>query len=183
MHGADEVVELSARKASLAPGCPVAADVTGVGPATDRRERDAQVARSLRAREHELAAVAWKHCTRGHVVGLVVVGFVSDFRGPLERRRRTAGQPLRRTWMLLSSAGGDERLSAAELCGRFLGRRAPREVRKERSKSVARPQPAARRANVGSVPSGPACRARREGPATCVCKRNCTHNDFKLDIT
>ena len=50
---ADEVVELVAREAALAAGGAVAAEVAGVGPAADRRERDAQVAGGLRAREHE----------------------------------------------------------------------------------------------------------------------------------
>jgi len=83
VHRADEVVELSAREAPLAAGCPVAADVPGVGPATNRRERDAQVARGLRTREDELSAVAWEHCTRGHVLGLVVFGWLLVFRAPL----------------------------------------------------------------------------------------------------
>ena len=49
----DEVVELVAGEAPLAAGRPVAADVPGVGPAADRRQRDAEVAGCLRAREHE----------------------------------------------------------------------------------------------------------------------------------
>ena len=58
LHRGDEVVELGAREAPLAAGGPVAVDVAGVRPAAHGRERDAQVARGLGAREHELAVVA-----------------------------------------------------------------------------------------------------------------------------
>jgi hypothetical protein len=58
LHRGDEVVELIAREAALAAGRPVAVDVAGVGPATDRGERDADVAGRLGAREDELP-VAW----------------------------------------------------------------------------------------------------------------------------
>ncbi len=58
LHRGDELVELVAREAALAAGRPVAVDVAGVGPAADRRQRDADVARRLGAREDELA-VCW----------------------------------------------------------------------------------------------------------------------------
>src|SRR5207244_1072150 len=66
VHRRDELVELVAGEAPLAAGRPVAADVARVGPAADCCERHAQVARRLRAREDELAGVAWEHCAGGH---------------------------------------------------------------------------------------------------------------------
>ena len=53
LQRAYEVVELIAREASLATGCSVAADVAGVGPASNGCQRDAEVAGRLRAREYE----------------------------------------------------------------------------------------------------------------------------------
>ncbi len=56
----------SRAEAPLTAGSAVAADVPRVGPAADGRQRDAEIARGLRAREHELAVVAWEDGAYGH---------------------------------------------------------------------------------------------------------------------
>jgi len=88
-HGGDEGVQLFAGEPSLPAGRSVAAHVPGVCPAADRGQRDAQVAGSLRAREHELPVVAGKGACGGHIRALSV-GVDVDRRPPCARRVRRA---------------------------------------------------------------------------------------------
>src|SRR5207244_3077154 len=67
LHRRDEDVELFAIEAALTAGRPVAADVPGVGPAADGRQRDTEVAGRLGAREDEPALVAWECGSCRHV--------------------------------------------------------------------------------------------------------------------
>ena len=118
LHRGDELVELVAREAPLAAGRAVAADVAGVGPAADRRQRDAEVAGRLRAREDELAARCGAGkggaCGRGRSLVRPVVWRVA---GPgsaagCAHARRSALVDVRRN----APAGSSDRRS---VCGRL----------------------------------------------------------------
>ena len=115
-HRRDELIELIARETALPAGRPVAMDVTGVGPATDRRQRDADITGRLGAREDELAiGMGLQGGGEGHWLALsFVVALIAGFALDREIQAKAPHEACR---LIHVSAGCSRTASAAKLCG------------------------------------------------------------------